>query len=152
EFGVGSRIGAEIIARGYERVVFITRSYTKKRSHYSHGDRENGLRVPVEKAGRPFEVLTLDWPDETKSVRFQGGPTLTFAELYETQLEARLRPEVAVVTLGETRANMVIRAASHLRRRVGEDFGLVTCDDLMPKMQAVWPDLTRVGYDRYAAG
>ncbi|MFA9476692.1 LacI family DNA-binding transcriptional regulator [Phycisphaerales bacterium AB-hyl4] len=152
ETGVGVRVGQEIARRGYERAVLLTRTYDLQRSHYSLPHREEGLRMTCEQRGVGFEKLQVDLEDDIRRVRVNSDRVMGFPELVEGYLSEYMQPGVAMVALDETRAGIITRAASYLRRRVGEDFGLVSCDGLTPKMHAVWPDLSRVAYDRYSAG
>ena len=136
EIGVGERVAREVLARGYERVLFVTREDPEHDPHYSHQDRATGLRRILDAAGIPVQEAQIYW-EWSDRVRKAVCP--------------HLRPGTAVVVSSAERVALVVRAGALLGQYPGRDFGLVCCDS-SPNTLLTWPDLARMEYDRYAAG
>ena len=136
EVGVGERVAREVVARGYERVLFVTREAPEHDPHYSHQDRATGLRRILDAAGIPVQEAQIYW-EWSDRVRKAVCP--------------HLRPGTAVVVSSAERVALVARAGALQGQYPGRDFGLVCCDS-SPNILLTWPDLARMEYDRYAAG
>lgn len=136
EIGVGERVAREVLARGYERVLFVTREDPEHDPHYSHQERATGLHRVLDAAGVPVTEAQVYWE---------------WSRRVEKALCPHLRPGTAVVASNPERAALVVRAGALLGQYPGRDFGLVCCDS-SPNLLLTWPDLAYMEYDRYAAG
>lgn len=130
------RLAAQMaVDAGYRRLVYIG---TATSAHYSATDRLNGVMRMAEASDPPivfergvsFKVLT---------------PELRLF------LSERMRPDVAFITDDSHTAMRLMTVANVLGRRIGTDFGLVSCDD-WNLMDSVMPEVSRVAFDRLSMG
>lgn len=130
------RLAAQMaVDAGYRRLVYIG---TATSAHYSATDRLNGVMRMAEACDPPivfergvsFKVLT---------------PELRLF------LSERMRPDVAFITDDSHTATRLITVANVLGRRIGTDFGLVSCDN-WNLVDSVMPEVSRVAFDRLSMG
>jgi len=130
------RHAAQMAAQaGYRRLVYVG---TATSDHYSATDRFHGVKQIAETSNPPIQIE-----------RMRSFNILT-PELHQFFAE-RLRPDTACITDDSHTAMRLITVANVLGRRIGADFGLVSCDD-WNLVSGVMPELSRVAFDRLSMG
>ncbi len=139
ELGAATIAANKVIEAGYRKVVwFGIPSETQFVRHYSLFDRKAGVRQACK--ARPDVSLTeIDLPDVDREA------------IVEPILRPLLKPDVCFIAYGVYQARWLQSAALALGLRPGWDYGLACCDDAH-SLQTQWPQLSRVGFDRFALG
>lgn len=133
---VGRIIAREVIANGYQNILWVGRPLALRSGHHSHRDRVAGFQEVLEGKDISFNEIGIDW-DWVESMQDLIGPFLN--------------TQTAVIVNDANRAGLVIRAGVNVGLRPGQDYGLASCD-VTPTFLHAWPDLSYVQYDRYEAG
>jgi len=128
-----TQAASALVAAGYRAITWI--GPTNTNSHYSVGERFGAVQAVAAAAGVELQRLDL------KAVALHGM----------AGLDGRLTPESGFVAYDGYYAQSLAMAANQVGRIAGRDFGLVCCDD-SDQLRDWWPELSRVGTDRFAVG
>lgn len=136
---VGHLLGQQIRQCEYEQVLWVgtERDMDDPLVHYSLGVRYHSLRQSL--AGSLIQLHDFDMT--------------TYSQLY-TRVDALkpwLTPRTAIIANNTTLASWLAHSACELGKVPGRDFGLASCDSIY-ELDATWPSLTRVSYDRFGLG
>jgi len=126
EVAAGRMAAEMLIAGGYRELVFAG-PVLATADHFSHEHRYAGARLAADAAGVGISAVSAD------------------------AIESLVDRDIGIVA-GDVNWCRRIQGQAMLKRRVpGVDFGLASCEGT-PDMAAVWPDLSRVEFDRLAMG
>ncbi len=133
---VGRTIAQELADLGYQRLVWVDLDLAEASPHYSTEQRLQGVSEVARARG--LELAALRCP-------------LTSTAAERTNLRRLLQPDTAFVAYNSAVAEKLDRAAISLSRLAGRHYGLASCDD-MHHIVINWPELSRVGFDRFTLG
>lgn len=136
EAHAGRTAAAQVAAQGYRRLVWLGYQDAPQFHHYSHEDRRRAALAAAAQAGLAVEEVAMrPWPGMDD---WQG-------------LEDRLTPDTAVLAETVYHAQMLAHRVAARGLTAPRDFGLACCDDSQ-EVQRLWPDLSRVSFDRFEMG
>ena len=135
EVHTGRTMAESLLKLGYRKLVLLGGARGSV-PHYSHEDRELGLRQVAEAAGIMVERVGIPWTPVIEPSTLQAG---------------LLEKSVAIVTEGTEWAQWLEHAANRQGIVPGRDFGLACCDE-SNEICRYWPGLSRVNFDHYEMG
>jgi LacI family transcriptional regulator len=133
KWGASQAAGA-LVQAGYRSMTWVGPA-TINNAHYSVGGRFSGIQAVAAAAGIPLQKI------ETKASALHGMP----------ELDRVLRPDSGFIAYDISYAQSLAMAANQVGLIAGRDFGLTCCDD-SDQLRDSWPELSRVGTDRFAIG
>jgi LacI family transcriptional regulator len=122
-----------LVQAGYPSITWLGPAITS--SHYSVGERYAAARDVAAAAGMELRHI------ETRASALHGLP----------ELHQILTSNVGFIAYDVYYAQSVAMAANQIGLIAGRDFGLTCCDD-SDHLRDWWPELSRVGTDRFTVG
>jgi LacI family transcriptional regulator len=137
ETAAGHEAVEQVAACGYRRIIWLGYPDNPKSLHYSHIDRSAGAFAAAKEAGLQSYRHVIDLDD-------------TGADQWNSLLP-ELAPDTALVVESVYHAQALSHVLAALGRTAPRDFGLVCCDGSQD-MNRLWPDLSRVAFERFDMG
>ena len=148
EFKVGYQSASHLINKGYRELLWCGGLELENiEPHFSIEQRYAGVKQAAEEAGIPLKNLSINWSLWRRELK-------KWSEIFEMELlkiKQELTNGIGCIAYNADVLFWLKDGATRFERYAGRDFGVICCDETA-MLREWYPDVARIGFDRYKFG